>query len=179
MWSQWVVGTTLGAVLGRSLGNPAAFGFDFAFTAVFICILVGFCRNWRTGAVLAASGGAAALAKLIIPGVWYIAHWRAGRGRRRLSPGRRDRRAKRQGRVVSAGHATVLAIAGMAVATYITRVLGLYLMRFMKVEGRTKAALDAMPPAILMAVIAPVALPPARRKPLPASSPPLRRCVCR
>ncbi len=73
MWSQWVVGTTLGAVLGRSLGNPAAFGFDFAFTAIFICILVGFCRNWRTGAVLAASGGAAALAKLIIPGVWYIA----------------------------------------------------------------------------------------------------------
>ena len=58
---------------------------------------------------------------------------------------------------MSAGHATVLGNAGMAVATYITRVLGLYLMRFMKVEGRTKAALDAVPPAILMAVIAPVA----------------------
>jgi uncharacterized membrane protein len=58
---------------------------------------------------------------------------------------------------VSDGQATALAIAGMAAATYITRVLGLYLMRFMKVEGRTKAALDAVPPAILMAVIAPVA----------------------
>ena len=58
---------------------------------------------------------------------------------------------------MSAGYVTELAIAGMAVATYLTRVSGLYLMRFMKVEGRTKAALDAVPPAILMAVIAPVA----------------------
>ena len=38
-----------------------------------------------------------------------------------------------------------------------TRVAGLYLVRFFNVRGRTKAALDAMPPAILMAVIAPVA----------------------
>ena len=58
---------------------------------------------------------------------------------------------------MSAGYAAALAIAGMAIATYITRISGLYLMRFMKVEGRTKAALDAVPPAILMAVIAPVA----------------------
>jgi 4-azaleucine resistance transporter AzlC len=73
MWIQWVFGTALGAFLGRSLGNPAAFGFDFAFTATFICILVGFCRTWRTGAVLASSGSAAALAKLTVPGAWYIA----------------------------------------------------------------------------------------------------------
>ena len=37
---------------------------------------------------------------------------------------------------MSAGYVTELAIAGMAVATYLTRVSGLYLMRFMKVEGR-------------------------------------------
>jgi uncharacterized membrane protein len=54
-------------------------------------------------------------------------------------------------------YATELAIAGMAIATYVTRVAGLYLVRFFNVQGRTKAALDAMPPAILMAVIAPVA----------------------
>jgi uncharacterized membrane protein len=58
---------------------------------------------------------------------------------------------------VSGGYSTELAIAGMAAATYLTRVSGLWLMRLMKVEGRTKAALDAVPPAILMAVIAPVA----------------------
>jgi uncharacterized membrane protein len=56
-----------------------------------------------------------------------------------------------------AAYATELTIAGMAIATYVTRVAGLYLVRFFNVRGRTKAALDAMPPAILMAVIAPVA----------------------
>ncbi len=46
----------------------------------------------------------------------------------------------------------------MALATYVTRVSGLYLMRGVMVKGRLKAALDAMPPAILMAVIAPTIL---------------------
>ena len=53
---------------------------------------------------------------------------------------------------------TLLAILGMALATYATRVSGLYLMRGVTVKGRLKAALDALPPAILMAVIAPTVL---------------------
>jgi uncharacterized membrane protein len=56
---------------------------------------------------------------------------------------------------MEADPATLLTIAGMALATYATRAGGFALMRFMKVRGRLKAALDAMPPAILMAVIAP------------------------
>jgi uncharacterized membrane protein len=54
--------------------------------------------------------------------------------------------------------AAFAAILGMAVATYITRVSGMWLMRRLQVRGRAKAALDAMPPAILMAVVAPQAL---------------------
>ncbi len=54
--------------------------------------------------------------------------------------------------------ATMLAILGMALATYATRASGLYLMRGVVVKGRLKAALDALPPAILMAVIAPMIL---------------------
>ena len=54
--------------------------------------------------------------------------------------------------------ATILAILGMALATYATRASGLYLMRGVTVKGRLKAALDALPPAILMAVIAPTIL---------------------
>ena len=54
--------------------------------------------------------------------------------------------------------ATILAILGMALATYATRVSGLYLMRGVVVKGRLKAALDALPPAILMGVIAPTIL---------------------
>lgn len=54
--------------------------------------------------------------------------------------------------------ATFLAILSMALATYATRASGLYLMRGVVVRGRLKAALDALPPAILMAVIAPTIL---------------------
>ena len=72
MWTQWVVGTTVGALVGQTLGDPAAYGLDFAFTAMFICVLTGFWRGPRTGAVLAASAAAAAAAKLTLPGAWYI-----------------------------------------------------------------------------------------------------------
>ena len=50
---------------------------------------------------------------------------------------------------------TLLLILLMGMATYSTRIAGYWLLRGRKVEGRMKAALDAVPPAILMAVIAP------------------------
>jgi len=53
---------------------------------------------------------------------------------------------------------TFLAIAGMGLATYATRLSGFYLIRGLPTFGRLKAALDALPPAVLMAVIAPVIL---------------------
>jgi uncharacterized membrane protein len=43
----------------------------------------------------------------------------------------------------------------MGLATYTTRISGLLLMNGVEVKGRLKAALDAVPPAVLMAVIAP------------------------
>ena len=73
LWLQWVVGGTIGAVAGRGLGDPARFGFDFAFTALFIVLLTGFWRGRRTGAVLAAAAVVSALAKLYVPGAWNIA----------------------------------------------------------------------------------------------------------
>ena len=51
-----------------------------------------------------------------------------------------------------------LAILGMGVGTYLTRLSGFYLLRGLNVTGRSKAALDALPPAVLMAVITPVIL---------------------
>jgi uncharacterized membrane protein len=50
---------------------------------------------------------------------------------------------------------TLLLILLMGLATYTTRIAGYWLLRGRKVQGRTKAALDAVPAAILMAVIAP------------------------
>jgi predicted branched-subunit amino acid permease len=68
----WTVGSVVGALAGAWLKEPAAYGFDFAFSALFIGILAGFWKGPKTGAVLAASAAVAAVAKLVVPGAWYI-----------------------------------------------------------------------------------------------------------
>jgi 4-azaleucine resistance transporter AzlC len=73
LWLQWVAGCGIGALAGQSLGDPARFGFDFAFTALFLVIVTGFWRGQRTAAVLAAAAVVSALVKLYVPGAWNIA----------------------------------------------------------------------------------------------------------
>jgi uncharacterized membrane protein len=53
---------------------------------------------------------------------------------------------------------TFLAILGMAAATILTRVSGVFLLRYISIGEQAREALDAIPPAVLMAVIAPTAL---------------------
>ncbi|WP_445502959.1 AzlD family protein [Microvirga sp. G4-2] len=53
---------------------------------------------------------------------------------------------------------TLLAIIAMAVATYITRIAGIFVADRLVLTGRAKAAFDAIPPAVLVSVIAPTAL---------------------
>jgi uncharacterized membrane protein len=53
---------------------------------------------------------------------------------------------------------TLIIILCVGLATYGTRLAGYWLLRNVEMTGRTKAALDAVPPAILMAVIAPAIL---------------------
>ncbi|HEV7260890.1 MAG TPA: AzlD domain-containing protein [Bosea sp. (in: a-proteobacteria)] len=52
----------------------------------------------------------------------------------------------------------MLAILGMAIATYVTRIAGLALAGRLDLSPRAQAAFDAIPPAVLVAVIAPSAL---------------------
>lgn len=52
----------------------------------------------------------------------------------------------------------MLAIAGMALVTYATRVGGWLATRRMVLSGRARAAMEAVPAAVLTAVIAPMAL---------------------
>lgn len=68
----WNVSTVLGGVVGPIMGDPAAIGFDFAFTAVFIALIVTFWKGAATGAVLAASAAVAALTHAHVEGAWYI-----------------------------------------------------------------------------------------------------------
>ena len=72
LWPTWFLCSFIGAAVGKSLGDPAAFGLDFAFSAIFLTILMGFWKGPRTGAVIIASGLAAVAAKLWLPGAWFI-----------------------------------------------------------------------------------------------------------
>ncbi|GLQ30861.1 AzlC family ABC transporter permease [Litoribrevibacter albus] len=73
LYLTWVTFTTLGVWLGPTLGNLDQFGFDMAFTAVFLVLLKGMwkgttaCRPWLVSLVFAA------LTYLLIPGAWYVA----------------------------------------------------------------------------------------------------------
>ncbi len=51
-----------------------------------------------------------------------------------------------------------LIIAAMAVAAYLTRISGFFLMRFVAVTPRVEAWLKALPLAIMGAILAPIAL---------------------
>ena len=53
---------------------------------------------------------------------------------------------------------TFVAIVGMALVTYATRVAGLFFAYKLVLSGRARAAFDAIPPAVLVAVIAPMVL---------------------
>ncbi len=73
LYLTWVVFTTIGAAFGPAIGNVEQYGFDMAFTAVFLVLLRGMwkglqaCRPWLVSLV------AAALTYLFIPGAWYVA----------------------------------------------------------------------------------------------------------
>ena len=53
---------------------------------------------------------------------------------------------------------TLAAILAMALVTYATRIAGLFVADRLVLTGRAKAAFDAIPPAVLVAVSAPTAL---------------------
>ncbi|AJC22113.1 branched-chain amino acid ABC transporter permease [Pandoraea pulmonicola] len=73
LWLAWIAFTALGAVLGPVLGDIEQYGFDMAFTAVFLVLLKGMWRGWRKCLPWLVSLVAAALAYLYVPGAWYVA----------------------------------------------------------------------------------------------------------
>ena len=59
---------------------------------------------------------------------------------------------------MSADPIILLVIVAMGAVTYLGRVAGIFLAGRLVLTGRAKAAFDAIPPAVLMAVIAPTVL---------------------
>ena len=68
----WVAGTQAGFHAGGLIEDPAAYGFDFAFAAVFLCLIRSFYVSWRSLLPWTASALTAALAASFSDGVWYI-----------------------------------------------------------------------------------------------------------
>jgi 4-azaleucine resistance transporter AzlC len=72
IWPTWFGCAFIGNLLGAQFGDGKIIGLDFAFSAMFIAVLAGFWKGPRTGLVLVSSAAAAVVAKLYLPGTWYI-----------------------------------------------------------------------------------------------------------
>ncbi len=72
LFAAWLGATLAGGILGNVIGDPARWGLDFAFTAVFIALVVGLWRGkgdllpWAVAAVVAVAG------ERYLHGEWYI-----------------------------------------------------------------------------------------------------------
>lgn len=72
LWLLWIASTAVGAIAGDIVGDPSQYGLDFAVTAIFLTLAVGFwdgresLRPWLAAAVVALVGYA------VLPGQWYI-----------------------------------------------------------------------------------------------------------
>jgi 4-azaleucine resistance transporter AzlC len=68
----WNTATLTGALLGGAMPDPSRWGFDFAFTAMFIGLTTAMWRGTSDVPVLLVAGGAALAAEALLPGKWYI-----------------------------------------------------------------------------------------------------------
>jgi branched chain amino acid efflux pump len=74
LYAFWVGGTTAGALGGETLGDPESLGFDAAFAALFLALLVPQVRSRRAlTAALAGAGIAFVLIPFSSPGIPIIA----------------------------------------------------------------------------------------------------------
>lgn len=69
---SWIPAVAVGHTLGSQIGDPAALGLDFAFTAVFAAMLFGGYRSRYDLAPWGASGLVAWLVWWLVPGTWYV-----------------------------------------------------------------------------------------------------------
>ena len=62
----------MGGLLGNTIQDPSQWGLDFAFTAVFIALLVGLWTGKKDLIPWIVAGVVAVVASQILPGKWYI-----------------------------------------------------------------------------------------------------------
>ena len=72
LFASWQLFTVVGTFVGGLIAEPERYGFDFAFPAIFIALVVGFWKGWRTGPVVAVAGLVAVVVHALVPGAWYV-----------------------------------------------------------------------------------------------------------
>ncbi len=72
LFAIWLLSGWLGARLGPAIGDPRAWGLDFALVATFIGLLVPQVRDNVTLVVALLAGTVAVAGSLLLPGNWYI-----------------------------------------------------------------------------------------------------------
>ncbi|MBL0379468.1 MAG: AzlC family ABC transporter permease [Desulfofustis sp. PB-SRB1] len=72
LWITWVSATLSGRTVGAVISDPAQFGLDFAFTAVFLVLLFGLWKGKEDIPAWAIAATTALVVHYFIPGKWYI-----------------------------------------------------------------------------------------------------------
>lgn len=72
MFAAWTSGTLVGRLAGSFLEKPAEWGLDFAFTAVFLALLVGMWKGKTSLIAWVVAAGVAVVASYLLPGKWFI-----------------------------------------------------------------------------------------------------------
>lgn len=72
LMTVWLLSGWLGARLGPAIGDPRAWGLDFALVATFIGLLVPQVRDRVTLIVALLAGTVAVVGSLVLPGNWYV-----------------------------------------------------------------------------------------------------------
>lgn len=72
MCASWTTSTLIGGSLGNAISDPARWGLDFAFTAIFLALLCGMWRGTRDLLPWIVAAAVAVAAERWLPGQWYI-----------------------------------------------------------------------------------------------------------
>ncbi len=68
----WLFSTLLGNYMATYISDPSKFGFEFAFIAIFLGLLIGMWRGKRDAIPWLIAAGSAIICAYFIPGNWYI-----------------------------------------------------------------------------------------------------------
>ncbi|MFA9427852.1 AzlC family ABC transporter permease [Natronorubrum sp. A-ect3] len=72
VWVAWVLATIVGTVAGGAISDPATYGIDFIFAAVFVALAVELWEGHTSLVPWTVALGTALIAAQLLPGQWYI-----------------------------------------------------------------------------------------------------------